>query len=108
MVNKTKDELSEELNEILGTSIDFTKLTKEDLTSLYEAILKLKEGMVIFPLLDKRKEQIGKMVKKGERILPALKSIGESRGILGILAKALAYNLEDWIKIIKGTRFVKL
>lgn len=57
---------------------------------------------------EKRKEQIGRLVKRGEEILPTLKSMGESKGIIGILAKALAYNLEDYIKILKGTRFVKL
>jgi len=57
---------------------------------------------------EKRKEQIGKLVKRGEEMLPALKAMGETKGIIGILAKALAYNLEDYIKILKGTRFVKL
>jgi len=33
-----KQEASEELNELLGTDIDFTKLKKEDLSKLYVAL----------------------------------------------------------------------
>jgi len=33
-----KQEASDELNELLGTDIDFTKLKKDDLLKLYEAL----------------------------------------------------------------------
>lgn len=49
MPEKTKEELSEEINKILGTTIDLTKLTKDDLTVLNEALIKFKEA-VEFPL----------------------------------------------------------
>jgi len=35
---KSKKEYSDELNQLLGTEIDFTKLAKEDLIQLVEAI----------------------------------------------------------------------
>jgi len=54
MPDKTKEELSEEINKILGTEIDLTKLTKDDLTGLQEALVKFKEAMEFpLPLLDK-------------------------------------------------------
>jgi len=54
MPEKTKDELSEEINKVLGTTIDLTKLSKDDLTALHEAILKFKEAQEFpLPLLDR-------------------------------------------------------
>lgn len=58
MEEKTKEELSEELNELLGTEINFMKLNKEELVDLYKAVLKIKEASAIFPLLDKPIGQI--------------------------------------------------
>lgn len=54
MPEKTKEELSEEINKLLGTTIDFEKLTKDDLTTLNEALIKFKEAAEFpLPLLDK-------------------------------------------------------
>jgi len=54
MPEKTKEELSEEINKVLGTTIDLTKLTKDDLTLLHEALLKFKEVHEFpLPLLDR-------------------------------------------------------
>jgi len=51
---KTKEELSEEINKLLGTAIDFVKLTKDDLATLNEALIKFKEAAEFpLPLLDK-------------------------------------------------------
>lgn len=51
---KTKDEISEEINTLLGTSIDFTKLTKDDLTMLQGALAKFNQSAELsIPLLDK-------------------------------------------------------
>jgi len=52
MPEKTKEELSEEINKILGTTIDLTKLTKDDLVTLHDALIKLKEAFPL-PLLDR-------------------------------------------------------
>jgi len=54
MPEKPKEELSEEINKILGTTIDLTKLTKDDLTTLLEALVKFKEASEFpLPLLDR-------------------------------------------------------
>jgi len=52
MPEKTKEKLSDEINKILGTTIDLTKLAKDDLVELHEALTKLKETIPI-PLLDR-------------------------------------------------------
>jgi len=80
MPEKTKEELSEEINKLLGTGIDFAKLTKDDLTALNEALIKFKEAAEFpLPLLDK---PIGQILDKkvGD------KSLRESslRDILGL------------------------
>lgn len=46
---ETKEELSEKINELLETEIDFTKLTKEDLSTLLETVRNIKEATE-FPL----------------------------------------------------------
>jgi len=54
MPEKTKEELSKEANKILGTMIDLTKLSKDELTALYEALVKFKEAQEFpLPLLDR-------------------------------------------------------
>lgn len=55
MPDKTKENISEELNELLGTTIDFTRLNKDDLTSLQAALIKVKESTAEFslPILDR-------------------------------------------------------
>ena len=51
---KTKDEISEEINTLLGTSIDFAKLTKDDLVMLQGALAKFNQSAEFsMPLLDK-------------------------------------------------------
>lgn len=62
MPEKTKEELSEEINKLLSTTIDFMKLTKDDLTVLNEALIKFKEAAEFpLPLLDK---PIGEILDK--------------------------------------------
>jgi len=54
MPEKTKEELTATINEILGTTIDFGRLSKDDLTTLHEALVKLKEANEFpLPLLDR-------------------------------------------------------
>jgi len=54
MPEKMKEELSVEINNILGTEIDLTKLTKDELTELHEALVKFKEAHEFpLPLLDR-------------------------------------------------------
>jgi len=54
MPERTKEEISDEVNEILGTSIDFTKLNKEELITLLEAIIRLKQASEFpLPLLER-------------------------------------------------------
>ena len=80
MPEKTKEELSEEINKLLGTTIDFEKLTKDDLTTLNEALIKFKEAAEFpLPLLDK---PIGQILDKRF----GNKSLGESslRDLLGL------------------------
>ena len=51
---KTKDAISEEINTLLGTSIDFAKLTKDDLVVLQGALAKFNQSAEFsIPLLDK-------------------------------------------------------
>jgi len=62
MQEKTKEELNEEVNKLLGTSIDLTKLTKDDLTALHEALVKFKEASEFpLPLIDR---PIGEILDK--------------------------------------------
>jgi len=62
MPERTKEELSEEINKLLGTSIDFAKLTKDDLVVLNEALVKFKEAAEFpLPLLDR---PIGEILEK--------------------------------------------
>jgi len=80
MPEKTKDELSDEINQILGTAIDFTKLSKDDLTKLYDSLAKLKEANEFsLPLLNR---PIGDILDKkiGTRTLREL-SLGEILGL---------------------------
>jgi len=54
MPEMTKEELSEEINKILGTTIELTKLSKDDLTVLHGALIKFKEAQEFpLPLLDR-------------------------------------------------------
>jgi len=63
MPDKTKEELSEEINKILGTTIALEKLTKDDLVALHDALAKFKEEAAEFPfpLLDR---PIGEILDK--------------------------------------------
>jgi len=62
MPEQTKEELSTKINEILGTTIDFGRLSKDDLTTLQEALVKLREANEFpLPLLDR---PIGDILEK--------------------------------------------
>jgi len=89
MPERTKEELSEEINKILGTVIDLTKLTKDDLTALYEALVKFKEATEFpLPLLDRPLGEIldQKVMNHPIRDLSLADILGlpkERKGLLG-------------------------
>lgn len=62
-----KEELSEELNEILGTDVDFSRMYKEDL------------------------EQLHKLADEGHLVEPMLKHIGKKHG-----KNKLEEVVDDW------------
>lgn len=90
MPDKTKEEISEEVNKILGTTIDLTKLTKDDLMVLHDALIKLKEANEFpLPLLDRPLGEIidQKFMNRPLRELTLRDVIGlpkERKGILGL------------------------
>lgn len=97
MVEKTKEELSAEINKMLGTNIDFTKLSKEELSSLYEALQKLKEAQWPLPILDKPLGEIldRKILGKPLREVTLAELLGlprERKGLLGfgIISRLMA------------------
>jgi len=90
MPEKTKEEISEEINKILGTTIDLTKLTKDDLVTLHEALAKFKEVAEFpLPLLDKPIGEIldRKIMNRPLRELSLADVLGlpkERKGLLGL------------------------
>jgi hypothetical protein len=52
-----KEQLSEEINNVLGTEMDFSRMTKEDLELLHDLIL---EGVLIEPLIKQVAKDHGK------------------------------------------------
>lgn len=87
-MEKTKEDFSQEINKLLGTSIDFAKLTKEDLAKLNEAIVKIKEATEFpLPLLDKPLSKIldQKVFNKplGETSLRELLGLPKGKGLFG-------------------------
>jgi len=103
MPEKTKEELSVEINNILGTSIDLTKLTKDDLVMLHEALVKFKEATEFpLPLLDKPIGEIldRKIMNRPLRELTLADVLGipkERKGLfgLGILPRILSSRAEE-------------
>jgi len=98
MPEKTKEDLSAEINNILGTTIDLTKLTKDDLTTLHEALLKFKEATEFpLPFIDRPIGEIldKKFMNRPLRDLSLADILGlskERKGLLGlgILPRILA------------------
>jgi len=90
MPEKTKDELSDEINKILGTTIDLTKLPKDDLTALHEALIKFKEAQEFpLPLIDRPLGEIldKKVFNKPLRETSLREILGlpkERKGLLGL------------------------
>jgi len=90
MPEKTKEEISEEINKILGTTIDLVKLTKDDLAALHEALVKFKEVQEFpLPLLDRPLGEIldQKVFNKPLRETSLRDLLGlpkEGKGILGL------------------------
>lgn len=90
MPEKTKEEISDEINKILGTVIDLTKLTKDDLVALHEALVKFKEATQFpLPLLDKPIGEIldRKIMNRPLRELTLADVLGlpkERKGLLGL------------------------
>jgi len=87
MVKKTKEELSEELNEVLpiDEEIDFTRLIKDDLMALYH-LLKDPKRFVRMYIMERGEDKVADMIvvlrdilKEGEE-----KKIGRGK-ILGKL-----------------------
>jgi len=65
---ETKEDISEELNEILGTQIDWSKMNKDDLELLYELV---DEGALMEPMAkhiasEKGQEVVDEKVKSWE------------------------------------------
>jgi len=92
MPEKTKEELSEEINKILGTTttIDLTKLPKDDLTALHEALIKFKEAQEFpLPLIDRPLGEIldNRIGNKSLRDTTLREILGlpkERKGLLGL------------------------
>ncbi len=88
-MNRTKEELSGEINKMLGTDIDFTKLSKDELEKLYEAVQRLQWP---FPILDKPLGEIlnridRRVLGKPLRELTLAELFGlpkEGKGLLGL------------------------
>ena len=55
----------------------------------------------------KLKQNIGELIKRGERLQAELEAWAKLGGILGIVARMVSLNLADYIRVLKGTRFVK-
>jgi len=55
----------------------------------------------------KRKEQLLKAIERAEKIQADLEEMSKAKGLLGILARAILLNLQDYIAVLKGTRFTK-
>lgn len=80
----SKEELSGKINELLGfkdNPLDLTKLTKEDLSRLYEAVESLALGGGIFgkKLLNR---PVGELMDM--RLRDIFKEVREGKGILGL------------------------
>jgi len=89
---ETKEEFSTEINKILGTTIDFTKLSKEELTSLHGALTKAKEDSDISLLDTPLGDLFDKKVFNRATTLRELLGLPKGRkGILGfgIIGKVL-------------------
>jgi hypothetical protein len=90
MPEMTKEELNEELNKLLGTSIDFVKLSKGDLVVLHEALIRFKESQGFpLPLLDRPLGDIinEKVANRPLRELTLADILGlskERKGLLGL------------------------
>lgn len=79
-----KEELSNKINEMLGLKenpIDFTKLSKDEMIRLYEAIesLTIGGGILGFKIL---KKPIGEIMNM--KLVDLLKDIRDGKGILGL------------------------
>ncbi len=81
MTNKTKEELATELNKLLGTEIDFIRLTKTDMETLREAIVKLGDKTLL-PFLDKPLKEVFKLDK--DMTLRQLIGLPKEGGPLGL------------------------
>lgn len=55
----------------------------------------------------KRKGQVGGLIKRGERLQAELEAWAKLGGALGIAARMVSLNLADYIRVLKGARFVK-
>jgi len=90
MPEKTKEELSEEINKILGTTIELTKLSKDDLTTLHGALIKFKEAQEFpLPLLDRPlgeilDKRIGNKTLREISLREILGLPKERKGLLGL------------------------
>lgn len=63
--------------------------------------------LTTFDVSPKRKEQVSRLIKSGEKIQAELDTWAKRGGALGVVAKMVSLNLADYIRVLKGTRFVK-
>jgi len=90
MPERTKEELSEEINKLLGTTIDFAKLSRGDLADLHAALVKFKETSEFpLPLLDRPLGEVldKKLFNKPLRETTLAEILGlpkERKGFLGL------------------------
>lgn len=87
----TKKNISDKINEILGTTIDFTPLRKEDLEELYDALQDLNElgGALSFSILRKPLKQIIDMKAFDKPIgemsvIEVIRHLTREKGLLGL------------------------
>jgi len=101
MPEKTKEDLSMEINKILGTTIDLTKLTKDDLTVLHDALLKFKETLEFpLPILDRPLGEIldKKVFNKPLRETSLREILGLSKERKGLLGLGLIPRILEGVK----------
>jgi len=98
MPEKTKEELSEELNKVLGTTVDFAKLSKDDLIALSEAIDKLRLPLPIIdrPLGEILNENVANRPLRDLTLADLLGLPKERKGLFGLgLIPRLRERLEE-------------
>lgn len=71
-------------------------------------LLKSASELTEFDISDKRKQQFSDALVKAEKVAEELKKIGEGKGMLAVIARAVYLNMMDFISKVRETRFVKV